>query len=365
MSDSGALPAAGRGDNPFFRVVVPAHDEETVVGKLVSDLQSQQYPSNSYRVLVLADRCTDATAREAARAGAEVLERTVGPDGKGALLDWYLEQHPVADDEGLVVLDADNRVEEDLLSLLSAALADGVGVVQASVLPSNLDASPIAAAAGLGDWMVREMTYKKAAARGWSVELGGTGFCATGAALAAAGGWSGSLTEDLDLTVRLLLAGQSIRYLPEARVWDEKPATLKTAVGQRRRWAQGRTGVRRNRGPKLWKASVAGRSASMMAMALRLVLPGRSFRLLFAMVLGALAAVWGWIFPFSWPVWIGIAFWLGGRPLWALWRVREVRPYLRWYPLTIIWGLVWVWVRLGPKRSGWYHTPHQGNFSRG
>ena len=365
MCDSGARRPTRPDENPLFRVVIPAHDEERVIGNLVSDLQSQQYPSDRYRVWVLADRCADATARVAARAGAEVLERTVGPDGKGALLDWYLEHHPVADEEGLVVLDADNRVEEDFLSLLSAALADGDRVVQASVLPSNLDASPIAAAAGLGDWMVREMTYRKAAARGWSVELGGTGFCATGAALAAAGGWSGSLTEDLDLTVRLLLAGHTIRYLPEARVWDEKPATLRTAVEQRRRWAQGRTGVRKNRGAKLWKASVAERSASMMALALRLVLPGRSFRLLFAMALVALAALWGWTFPLSWPVWIGLALWLGGRPLWALWRVREIRPYLRWYPLTLIWGFVWVWVRLGPKRSGWYHTPHRGNFSRG
>ena len=346
-----------------MRVVIPAHDEERVIGKLVADLLSQQYPSDSYRVCVLADRCTDATARVAATAGATVLERTLGPDGKGALLDWYLKDHPVADDEGLVVLDADNRVDEDFLALLSAALVDGVGVVQASVLPSNLDASPIAAAAGLGDWVVREMVYKKAAARGWSVELSGTGFCATGAALSAAGGWSGSLTEDLDLTIRLLLAGHAVRYLPNARVWDEKPATLKTAVGQRRRWAQGRTGVRKSRGTKLWKASVTRRSPSMMAMALRLVLPGRSFRLLITTALGVMAAAWGWPFPLSWQVWVALALWLGGRPLWALWRVREIRSHLRWYPLTLIWGLVWVWVRLGPRRGGWYHTPHQGNSS--
>ena len=272
MSEDGARRPPHRGECILLRVVIPAHDEERVIGKLVADLLSQQYPSDSYRVCVLADRCTDATARVAATAGATVLERTLGPDGKGALLDWYLKDHPVADDEGLVVLDADNRVDEDFLALLSAALVDGVGVVQASVLPSNLDASPIAAAAGLGDWVVREMVYKKAAARGWSVELSGTGFCATGAALSAAGGWSGSLTEDLDLTIRLLLADMPSSYLPNARVWDEKPATLKTAVGQRRRWAQGRTGVRKSRGTKLWKASVTRRSPSMMAMALRLVL---------------------------------------------------------------------------------------------
>jgi cellulose synthase/poly-beta-1,6-N-acetylglucosamine synthase-like glycosyltransferase len=289
-----------------------------------------------------------------------VLERTTGPDGKGELLDWYLRGHPLAADEAMVVLDADNRVEGDFLSRLSAELGSGCSVVQASVLPSNMNASPIASAAGLGDWMAREMIYKRAAARGWPVELGGTGFCATGEALRAAGGWSGSLTEDLDLTIRLILAGQTIKYLSEATVWDEKPIDLRTAVGQRRRWARGRTGVRKRRAQRLLRASWAGRSIAMTSLALRLVLPGRSFRLLVTLALGGLSLAWDWSFPFSWTMWAAIAMWLGGRPLWTLWRVREVRPYLHWYPLTLIWGFVWVWVRIVPSRGGWYHTPHRG-----
>lgn len=340
--------------------MIPAHDEEGVIGALVSDLQRQDYPTASYQVWVLADRCGDDTARVAAGGGARVVERTLGPDGKGELLKWHLSDRPLADDEALVVLDADNRVDEGFLSLLSQALDGGAQVVQASVLPSNLDASPIAAAAGLGDWMAREMIYRKAAARGWPVELGGTGFCATGAAMCEAGGWSGSFTEDLDLTVRLLLAGHTVKYLPGLRVWDEKPTSLKAAVGQRRRWAQGRTGVRKNRGGKLWKTALTRRSLPMMRMAFRLAAPGRSFRLLVTVALGILSAAWGWGFPVSWPVWAAIALWLGGRPLWRLWRVKEIRPHLRWYPLTLIWGFVWLWVRLGSRPRDWYHTPHHG-----
>ena len=79
-----------------------------------------------------------------------MVERSVGPDGKGELLKWHLSDNPLAGNEVLVVMDADNRVEADFLSLLSEAVADGHQVVQASVLPSNLDASPIAAAAGWG-----------------------------------------------------------------------------------------------------------------------------------------------------------------------------------------------------------------------
>ncbi len=346
-----------------LRVVIPAHDEERVVGALVSDLLGQDYPSGAYTVWVLADRCGDDTAGVAARAGAEVVERRFGPDGKGELLKWHLADRPLAEDEALVVLDADNRVEDDLLSRLAGALAEGAEAVQASVLPANLDASPIAAAAGLGDWMTREMVYARRPGRGRPVELGGTGFCVTSAALAEVGGWSGLFTEDLDLTVRLWLGGHRVRYLPGARVWDEKPTGLQAALGQRRRWAQGRTGVRKTRGGALWREALARRSLPMMLLALRLTAPGRSFRMLVTLALGVLAALWGWGFPLSWPVWAAIALWLGGRPLLALWPVREVRPHLRWYPLTLIWGFVWLWVRLTPHRRDWYHTPHKGRAS--
>lgn len=363
MFESGPSAPGGAVERPL-RVVVPAHDEQNVIADLVSDLRSQNYPPASYQVWVLADRCADDTAKVAADAGASVTERHSGPDGKGELLKWYLSDSPLADDEVLVVLDADNRVEPDFLSLLSGAVTDGDQVVQASVLPSNLDASPIAAAAGLGDWMAREMIYKRAAARGWPVELGGTGFCISAAALSAAGGWSGSFTEDLDLTVRLLLAGYAVRYLPQAQVWDEKPTGLRAAVGQRGRWAQGRTGVRKSRGGKLWKTALARRSLPMWLMAWRLAAPGRSFRLLVTTAVLALSVIWEWGSPFSWPVWAAIALWQGGRPLLALWRVKEIRPHLRWYPLTLIWGFVWLWVRLGRRRRGWYHTPHRGKVAR-
>ncbi len=345
-------------------MVIPAHNEARVVGELVSDLRQQDYPAHSYQIWVLADRCADGTSGVAENAGAQVAERSEGPEGKGALLHWYLADHPLCDDEALVVLDADNRVGPEFLPRLSQALDEGAQVLQASVLPSNLDASPIAAAAGLGDWMAREMVYIPNARRGWPVELGGAGMCVTAAALAEAGGWSGSFTEDLDLTVRLLLAGHLVKYLPGAKVWDEKPTDLRSAVGQRRRWASGRTEVRRRRGRGLWKTAWDRRSGPMMLMALRLAAPGRAFRLLMALPPAAASVFWTWGFPFSWPIWTGIVLWLGGRPLWVLGRRREVRPYLRWYPLTLVWGLVWLWVRITPSRPGWFHTPHHGGAPR-
>ena len=56
-------------------VLVPAHDEEALVGRCIRSLLEQNYPRTLYRVVVVADNCTDGTAAAARSAGALVLER--------------------------------------------------------------------------------------------------------------------------------------------------------------------------------------------------------------------------------------------------------------------------------------------------
>src|SRR5262249_20459179 len=53
-------------------VLVPAHDEAELIGRCLGSLQDQTYPRDLYRIVVIADNCTDGTADLAAAAGAEV-----------------------------------------------------------------------------------------------------------------------------------------------------------------------------------------------------------------------------------------------------------------------------------------------------
>src|SRR5688500_9580428 len=78
-----------------FRIAIPAHNEEAVIGAVVADLKQLAYRPDLVTITVLADRCTDQTAAKARAAGADVLERAEGPDGKGALLRWSLEARPL------------------------------------------------------------------------------------------------------------------------------------------------------------------------------------------------------------------------------------------------------------------------------
>ena len=76
-----------------FMAVIPAHNEEMVVGNLIESLQAQNYPKDKYDIYVIADNCTDDTAKVAKEAGAIVLKRfDENHKTKGFALNWFLKQ---------------------------------------------------------------------------------------------------------------------------------------------------------------------------------------------------------------------------------------------------------------------------------
>jgi len=54
-------------------------------------------------------------------------------------------------------------------------------------------------------------------------------------------GWTKSITEDWDLTIRLYLAGYKVHYVPLIQAAAEMPTTVLRLVRQRMRWAEGHT----------------------------------------------------------------------------------------------------------------------------
>ncbi len=128
-----------------FLVLVPAHNEEAVIGEICSDLLNQKYPGDLFRVLVIADNCCDSTARIVRKFECErlrVVERRSEIRGKGAALDYVLENKPRLipgfDPDYVVIFDADNRVPEDFLGSLSVQ-AKGQAALQCNVKTKNPD----------------------------------------------------------------------------------------------------------------------------------------------------------------------------------------------------------------------------------
>lgn len=349
----GRPPAAPGDRRRALRVVIPAHNEENVVADVIEDLEANSY--DSAQIWVLADRCTDDTAGVARAAGARVVERHSGPDGKGAALAWLLDRHPLEADEALVIFDADNRIPSNALNRIADELDAGHDAVQCYLDVVNPDASLLSEAAALSYWAGNRMVQLARSNLKWSADLGGTGMGLSSQALARTGGFGDSMTEDQDLGARLVLAGMRVEWLHDVRVQDEKPRSLAVTVRQRARWMAGkRTTARTHLGALL-------RSGSPVAFdqAVRLIQPGRSFMALLSagMLVISLALDTSWLLP--WEAWTGA---VGIQLLLPIpFLIKDgvgARRLLR-YPLLALVAALWIPIRIISRRvTGWYHTPH-------
>ena len=76
-----------------FAVIVAAHNESAVIGQLIKNLKTLDYPAELYDIYVIADNCIDNTAEIAERAGAIVCKRIdETKKSKGYALDWMFDK---------------------------------------------------------------------------------------------------------------------------------------------------------------------------------------------------------------------------------------------------------------------------------
>ena len=95
-----------------------AHNEEAVVGELVKNLRSLDYPDELYDIFVVADNCTDKTAEVASAAGANVHERFNKEEvGKGYAMGWMFDRVEKMDRkyDAFLIFDADNLVHPQFM----------------------------------------------------------------------------------------------------------------------------------------------------------------------------------------------------------------------------------------------------------
>ncbi len=354
-------PASPGQRNRRLRIVIPAHDEEAVIGGILTDLESDQYPV--FDVVVIADRCTDRTVETAILHGATIVERSEGASGKGAALSWYLDAYPLADDEALVVFDADNRLPSGALGRIADELDAGHGIVQCYLDVENPDGSALATASAMSYWAGNRMVQLARENLGWSCDLGGTGMAFTASALQDVGGFGSSITEDQEIGVRAALAGQRVTWLHDVKIRDEKPTDLSTTVRQRSRWMSGKREIARRHLRSLWGAAVRERSPRLFDQGLRLIQPGRSFVALLSGMLGVASVATRSSLLFSPRVWIAATLVQFCQPIPFLLRDGVPARYVVRYPLLAVLAALWVPIRLVSSRVGsdWFHTPHGGS----
>jgi cellulose synthase/poly-beta-1,6-N-acetylglucosamine synthase-like glycosyltransferase len=245
------VPVSPRGR---FAVLVPAHDEETLLSRLLQSLVGLDYPTDLYDIHVVADNCTDGTAAVAAEWGVYVHERwDTEQRGKGFALRWLLHQLDHGDPryDAFVVVDADSVVAPNFLRVMNRHLLGGDAAVQSYYGVLNRDESPAAALRYVALVLFNDLRPRGRDALGLSAGLRGNGMCFRRDVLERFGWDAFSLAEDVEFHLRMVEAGIRVAYAADTVVLGEMPATLGESRSQNVRWERGRLQMLRTFGPRL------------------------------------------------------------------------------------------------------------------
>jgi cellulose synthase/poly-beta-1,6-N-acetylglucosamine synthase-like glycosyltransferase len=248
-------------DWPRVTVLVPAHNEEQVIGEVLEALVRADYPVERLRILPIDDRSEDRTGEIvdefAARHPGLItpFHRTEGRSGKAAALQDAME---LVEDDIVLVFDADYIPGPGLLKQLAAPFFDPeVGAVMGRVVPHNVEQSLLTRSLDLeraGGYQVDQQARMNL---NLVPQYGGTVGGVRKRALLSVGGWNvDSLTEDTDATLRLILRGWKVAYQNRSECYEQVPHTWPMRIRQLSRWVRGHNQVL----AKYWSSLIRNRS---------------------------------------------------------------------------------------------------------
>ncbi|HEY2461929.1 MAG TPA: glycosyltransferase [Candidatus Acidoferrum sp.] len=223
---------------PGVTVLIPAHNEESVILQTVKSVLASDFPN--LRVIVVNDGSADRTG--------EMLDDQYGADarvhiihqvnrGKSAALSRALGESTT---EIVVTIDADTEVEPNAISKLVRHFSDPkTGAVAGNVKVGNRSR-------WLTRWQALEyITSQNMEKRAFdllnciTVVPGALGAWRKAAIDAAGGITADTVAEDADLTIAIRRLGWRISYDEEAIAWTEAPETPEVLIRQRFRWTFG------------------------------------------------------------------------------------------------------------------------------
>jgi cellulose synthase/poly-beta-1,6-N-acetylglucosamine synthase-like glycosyltransferase len=233
------------GYEPTVTILIPAHNEERVIGRLLKRMTELQYRKSKLQVIIIDDASTDRTG-EITDAVAKkdqtihVLHRNrlEGGKGKASALNAGLKK---ATGEIVLCFDADYLPHSEIVQRLVAKFADPkVGAVQGRPVvlnePQN-STTRIVALERIGGYRVDQEARELL---GLVPQFGGTVGGFRRSILESTGGFDESmLTEDTDITFQIYLAGYKVSYSGDAECYEEAVANWKAYWRQRHRWAKG------------------------------------------------------------------------------------------------------------------------------
>jgi cellulose synthase/poly-beta-1,6-N-acetylglucosamine synthase-like glycosyltransferase len=321
-----SLPAARemdrtRGSCPRVAVIIPAHNEDISIAATIRAIKPQL--SGLDRLIVVADNCSDDTARIAGLEGAEVVERRDEQRvGKGYAVDYgirFIARSGAP--EVVIFVDADCEFEAGSVEELARVSMAHNRPVQAT----NLQEASASASrtVRIQQFALKVKNYVRplgSSRLGLPCQLSGTGMAVPWSNISSVNFSTGHIAEDVKLGTDLAVAGHEPMFCPRAKVTSKFPESIQGNRVQRTRWEHGHLAMICEYVPHLFWNAFKNRRLSLGAIALDLSIPPLG---LFATIMIALTGA-------------DVLVVLGGFPIWSVIVTGSMLPILG---LAI--GLAW------------------------
>lgn len=261
----------------IFKVLVPAHNEELLLSDLLNSLRAQDYPENMYEVVVVADNCTDQTAKIAKHENVRTVERKNSRFvGKGYAIEYGLEYLANKVYDAVLIVDADSTVDEVVLRELDEAIQKGARIMQCYNGLANPDNSWFTRLMDVSRTFGNEVLGPAKEKIGLSSHLMGNGMCFVRDVIEKYGWDAFTVGEDWEYYAKLVMKGERIAFVNKARVYHRESVDLEQATSQRLRWSSGRFAVAAKYGTRLLLNGMKSGSILKTDAALPLLLPNPS-----------------------------------------------------------------------------------------
>ncbi len=228
--------AASEKSFAHFAVIIPGYSEDEVILDVAREALTQQYPVDKYDVVIIADHFQEHTLMKLRQMPVKVFDVKFDISTKTRAINHALRNLPDDHYDAVCILDADNVMESDFLFKLNHSLAAGYIAVQGHRIAKNINTN-FALLDAISEEINNQIFRKGQRVLGLSSALIGSAmafeyrfFKSMMQEVEVVGGF------DKELEIRLLRDNNSIDYLPDAFVYDEKVQNVKVFSQQRRRW---------------------------------------------------------------------------------------------------------------------------------
>ena len=356
---------------PVLDILVAARDEENVIGRLVERLFNLEYPAGKLNIYIIDDGSIDKTPLILNRlvkeySNLKVIRRSTNAGGgKSGALNYALK---FIHGDWILILDADAQLKNDtLLRLFSFVRKESWSAVQLRKSVTNVNKNFLTSCQSMEMAMDAIFQYGRLSVAGVS-ELRGNGQLINRQILVESGSFNeDTVTDDLDLSFRLLLANSKIGILWDPPVMEEAVENVFALFAQRQRWAEG--GLQRffDYGEQLFsnKITLLQKFDINYFFILQYALPIVSiFDVIISFILIESPVFW----PISTTAFIlsGIAFWYGSSCESEGPGVEKMNIFKMFSSVLYLshWFLIIPWVTLKmsifPKKILWKKTIHKG-----